>query len=52
MILTDNIYFQANKMELVLDVNIKYAISGLEPMIQRFNLMEKVSGKDVSKIDS
>ena len=35
-------------MELILDLNIKYAVPGLESMVTKFNLMEKVSGKDVS----
>lgn len=37
-------------MELCVDLNIRCNVAELESLIMKFNLMEKVAGKDVRKL--
>ena len=39
---------QAGKMELTVDLNVHYGESGLANVVKRFNLKERVAGKEVS----
>ena len=37
-------------MELCVDLNIRCNVAEFESLIMKFNLMEKVAGKDVRKL--